>query len=1538
MQRKTKKLMAAFMAVLMVIGIMPMDWATKTVAAETTSPSTQTSYVLDASTLSADDFGGYDVKLAEDKTVGTDGFFTVYGAKPDAKNSLKDRSSNELKITADNGMYTQAVNLGGGLKTSGQAGIGFTLAQDAKVTIYATVKAVNATKFHLQYSKDGGAATTFYDMINNPAEMNKIETTFEAGTYLLGGDNGADIFYIEVSYLRPEYSLDSDTVDEALFGADTLLIADSTVGTEGFFGVNTLGGKVKRITGKNLVFGERTFANSFRMDGASNYSTGQATVSFTTTQPARVTVLAAGKNDTSSLSYNDGSNTVVLDKLVKDEIAEYTFELTQPGAYKLGSVTGVDFYSIDVKYIGLEEVNGNNIPLEVSDAGLAETTVGTNDFFTIMGISAKNKIQTGTLKYNGTEYAKKILLSGGAKTSGQATIKFTTAQTAKITVLAAAKSTSASALEYVKVGDSEFTAIGDLSYDGINEYVIKNVKPGSYYLGGTNGADIYSIKVEYDPVDEVEIPWDEVAAPVIGEVTVNADGQFVVPFEAVIDRLNGAQAVRVTMLENGYEVTTQTFKSQKDVAVFTPLWSGNYTFVAVAQRTGSPDKASAVVAKDNYVLAVKKPVIEMAQNMGNGQLYIDWLNIEDADNFTVEYKAADATDYTVADQANTAGNITLTGLTAGNYDVRITANRADGQVGVYTETITMTAEAAQDWNIAVIGSSQANTSTITTESGEVYNYKLETGDTAANKQSVADAVDITNTKGTLEVAAQASGKISDDEDGFEYYYTYINPNTENFKMSATFTITDTSLTPDNQSGFGIVATDMLGVNLWNAVDIYHKYFNSISSLLYSSKASNPCMRTVTGYNAIDTSNADGVERSNVKSNFKENAKWELGAEYTFTLEKTNDKFIATCNGETQEYADTSLLSVQEDGSICVGIMNSRKVGVKVSNITFEKSESTGVSGSVSDTRITPNATVYSTDTTGSTAYEYIYTANTAGNLSVTLDGNEIYNQNIEADQVVRVPATVKAGSNTFASTFTPSGSESELTSTKAITKSNTVTCKQFGTSENSIYVSPSGTEGAKGTSADPMDLATAVKYAQPGQVIILKDGAYEKSISIPRSVSGTEKQNITLMAENTGMAVFASGANLTVVGSYWHVYGITVIGAGGVGIQVSGNYNTIEMCNVKASGNSGIQISRSGSANNKAGRDGMLWPSYNLIKNCESSDNCDAGRNDADGFAAKLTCGNGNKFYGCIAHNNIDDGWDLYAKTVSGEIGSVVIENCVAYSNGWLTTDDTTAAGYVYGEGNGFKLGGGYLKGGHQLINSVSFNNGAKGVTSNSCPDCQIINCTIYGNSSKKADKSYSVGLNTKDSYAKEWVVKGLISMAGKDDTDMEDLIPFSLHSADNFIYDGSVSYNNQGVMATDDWFVNTNSAEVVPTRNADGTINMHDLLVLTEAAPANSGARLDTTSAAALSVQPAVKAEIGTKPEETTPEESKPTQPTTPEESKPTQSTVPDVSNPDNSEDTTNTGDSSTTALFVFMIIMSAAIAAGVYFFDKKKKALGRR
>ena len=78
-------------------------------------------------------------------------------------------------------------------------------------------------------------------------------------------------------------------------------------------------------------------------------------------------------------------------------------------------------------------------------------------------------------------------------------------------------------------------------------------------------------------------------------------------------------------------------------------------------------------------------------------------------------------------------------------------------------------------------------------------------------------------------------------------------------------------------------------------------------------------------------------------------------------------------------------------------------------------------------------------------------------------------------------------------------------------------------------------------------------------------------------------------------------------------------------------------------GKTGFSISRLNSSQSKAD-----WPAYNLVKNCTSWNNADSGREDADGFEAKLNVGEGNVFDGCIAYNNADDGWDLFAKPDDG--------------------------------------------------------------------------------------------------------------------------------------------------------------------------------------------------------------------------------------------------------------------------------------------------
>ena len=991
------------------------------------------------------------------------------------------------------------------------------------------------------------------------------------------------------------------------------------------------------------------------------------------------------------------------------------------------------------------------------------------------------------------------------------------------------------------------------------------VEAGKTYYAYLGGATAQIWKVYYSQLNKkTVVDWESVAKPVISKVEAGADG-FTVTVEGIVDEYNGAEDIVVTMLHNDGQAGEAVIKRSEGTATvnFTAHESGDYTFVATAQRLGCADKASDVYEVKDFILGVKMPTITWAENKGNGEVYLDWVNISDAKDYTLTYKVKGSDESTaVKIDGITEGDYTVKNLTVGStYEFSVVANRADGYCSAVSEKeLSVTADTQKNWYVSTVGSAQETKATITEADGNAQVINIANGDTASKKVATVEAKDITNTTGSMEIQAKASGKISDDEDGFSYYYTKVNPEKENFELTATFTVTDASLTPDNQTGFGVVVADTLGVNNWGTPSYVHKYFNYFSSMMYSSKINAPTMRYITGYTSADTSNKDGVDRVNNNVKFNQltgTDMFKVGAEYTFTVRKTDDGYEAvatTENGtQTQKLTANDFTSVQEDGTVVVGVMVARKIGVKITDIKFTTSESKGLATSeVVEDKVTPSIRVYSSNTCGAGEYEYTVVPNCAGTLKVTgsADGKAI-SKEVTADEVVRIPVAVNVGSNTIKAEFEPAAA-ANITSTKTVASETNVTRKVYGEAGQTIIVTPDGKTTGDGTEESPLDINTAVSYAQPGQTILMKNGVYDKWITINRSVCGTADKPINLVAESISTdgtdGVVLSGAGLTVIGSYWHVYGLYVKDSSGVGIQVSGNYNTIDMCTVNHAANSGIQISRNGGADNYAGIQGKLWPTGNLIKNCESFDNCDAGRNDADGFAAKLTCGEGNRFYGCISHNNIDDGWDLYAKSVSGTIGSVTIENCVAYNNGWLTTDDVTAAGYNYGEGNGFKLGGGYLKGGHKLINCVSFGNHAKGITSNSCPDISITRCTAYNNGN--AD-SYSIGLNTMDSMLKEWKVSGLISMSKADLTAKADLIPFSQHGDDNYIYNGSESYNNLGQKATDEWFESVDTT-IRPSRNADGTIDMHNLLVIKSGVLSdNVGARLDTTSEEAISVKP---------------------------------------------------------------------------------------
>ena len=260
MKKKTfNRVFAMFSAVLMLVGMFPSVPAT-VIAAETTGSEGTTvakkAYVMDAADLKAEQFGE-DGKLAAatgDIKVGTDDYFTV-GATG-SKNSLKQFTDGGR--SCEMGDYTQALNLGGGLKTNnGQAGLGFTTTEPVKVIAYVAVKAVN-DKHSFQYAAANGKAVSI-DMENDPSTVNKIEFTLdEAGQYWLGGNNGGDFLYVEVQSLLPEYSIEGTTVDTSLF-SDGKLIADSTL--SGFFNVYKNGDKTKLVADQSVAYGKESTYN-----------------------------------------------------------------------------------------------------------------------------------------------------------------------------------------------------------------------------------------------------------------------------------------------------------------------------------------------------------------------------------------------------------------------------------------------------------------------------------------------------------------------------------------------------------------------------------------------------------------------------------------------------------------------------------------------------------------------------------------------------------------------------------------------------------------------------------------------------------------------------------------------------------------------------------------------------------------------------------------------------------------------------------------------------------------------------------------------------------------------------------------------------------------------------------------------------------------------------------------------------------------------------------------------------------------------------
>jgi len=318
---------------------------------------------------------------------------------------------------------------------------------------------------------------------------------------------------------------------------------------------------------------------------------------------------------------------------------------------------------------------------------------------------------------------------------------------------------------------------------------------------------------------------------------------------------------------------------------------------------------------------------------------------------------------------------------------------------------------------------------------------------------------------------------------------------------------------------------------------------------------------------------------------------------------------------------------------------------------------------------------------------------------------------------------------------------------------------QVNTSSAATYwLSPSGSDATgNGTRENPYySLSKVVDKVRPGDCIFMEGGVYRYSSRINILVSGADGGGEILLSSYNGRAVLDFSAmsdddqnqGIRHSGSYWHYVGIDIANAGDNGLLIERNkptggsysdivkntdqahHNLIENCRFYGNRDSGLQLKN--------------LASYNLIINCDSYFNRDSSDGDADGFAPKITVGNGNYFYGCRAWNNSDDGWDSFLKCAeSGFPDDVytVVENCWAFRSGFLP--DGTAG---KGNGNGFKMGGNYERHNMILIGCLAFDNLQKSYDQNhNAGDMTLINCTAFDHPYNSNKNRYQYRIDEQD-------------------------------------------------------------------------------------------------------------------------------------------------------------------------------------------------
>ena len=1305
-------------------------------------------------------------------------------------------------------------------------------------------------------------------------------------------------------------------------------IAAGKYGTEGYF---TLSGKVTR--GNSSTFSAEL------AKGADDKEEGALTFTVTGTADVVVTATSTGSTNTSDLALVDASgNKIDGIKAVTGTKPETEIKYTNlaAGTYSIiapkdgENNRGVRVLSAVVTEIAAAVVTSDYtfdasaetaITTAEKKADIAAGKYGTEGYFTLSG-----KVTRGNSSTFSAELAK------GADDKEEGALTFTVTGTADVVVTATSTgSTNTSDLALVDASGNKIDGIKAVTgTKPETEIKYTNLVAGTYSIiapkDGENNRGVRILKTVVTQTSGGERParadWSGVVAPVLGDVT-SKDGNITVPFTMVIG-YDGADKVVVTMTdEAGKEVASESYAKDTTGAsvTFTPSASGKYTFSIKAVRDGGADKTGAETKTADFVLPLATSAIGSIYNKGNGSVAVEWSAVKEATSYVVEY-SNDGKNWASLDAADKT-EATIKGLTVGSeYSVRVVAKRGEDSTTSKEATIKVTKEAQQKWGQITYGNGASS-----------------------SKDSFTGSAN----EGKVTIKSKSGKLVPASFDGVSFYYTEV-PASQNFTLRVKVTVDSWTLS-NGQEGFGLMAADKLGGSGWNnsymAVASKTEYYwneeakevTTDSSATKVSQKIGLASQEKTGVTKDNIAAIEANDTATVQANFKSTsypleqrypeAKNIIGnstntpadagdiTEMYLTIQKNNTGYFVTYESAdgsystTKKYYDTEALERIDSDYVYAGFFASRNATATFSDITFTtidpKEDAPAEERPIE--KVSVNTYVQSATATGSADYEFLFSANCDGTLSIEDAKGEVIVSDVEvkADTLVKpASVTLNKGKNEYKINFTPAegykpnGEYSAMESYETVVIDHTVTYKTFGEAGQSIWVAPDAK--GSGSKEDPMSIYDAVKYVMPSQQIVLTEGTYklESPLKIARGINGTADQMIYMVADpdaKTRPVIDFQGlcTGMTIGGDYWYFKGFDVTGSadGQKGLQVSGSHNTLDQIETYHNGNTGLQISRLNVTDTYA-----EWPSYNLILNCTSYGNADKGYEDADGFAAKLTVGDGNVFDGCIAHHNADDGWDLFAKVQTGSIGSVTIKNSIAYANGYL--EDGTNAG----NGNGFKMGGDSMPGSHVLENSIAFANKAKGIDSNSCPDIKVKNCTSINN------QGANVAFYTNSAKNTDFEATGVISFRTAKEDVAENIKPVGsqdltkIYKATNFYWDtaSKTSFNTPAAgeavtTVSADWFASLDYSSILDgnksvagiVRNADGTIALGNIFKLTDKAPAGVGAD--------FSIE------------------------------KLTKSSNPTIGTP------VPTGDKANTALYVVLIVLSVLALGGVCFYEVKRK-----